>query len=83
MEGWWEVVLFILKGAPYLVAIPGQGTVCGQLKELQVKENEYVKEGQVLGYIAEPTKYYSVEGANIFFELTHEDKAIDPLNQMK
>jgi murein DD-endopeptidase MepM/ murein hydrolase activator NlpD len=58
-------------------------TVCGQLKELQVKENEYVKEGQVLGYIAEPTKYYSVEGANIFFELTHEDKAIDPLNQMK
>lgn len=57
--------------------------VCGQLKELQIKENEYVKEGQVLGYVAEPTKYYSVEGANIFFELTHEDKAIDPLNQMK
>ena len=57
--------------------------VCGQLKEMQVKENEYVKEGQVLGYVAEPTKYYSVEGANIFFEITHEDKAIDPLNQMK
>ena len=42
-----------------------------------------MKEGQVLGYVAEPTKYYSVEGANIFFEITHEDKAIDPLNQMK
>jgi murein DD-endopeptidase MepM/ murein hydrolase activator NlpD len=57
--------------------------VCGQLKELQVVENEYVKEGQVLGYIAEPTKYYSVEGANIFFELTQENKAIDPLDYMQ
>jgi murein DD-endopeptidase MepM/ murein hydrolase activator NlpD len=57
--------------------------VCGQLKELKVKANEYVKEGQVLGYIAEPTKYYSVEGANLFFEVTHEDKAIDPLDHMQ
>ncbi|WP_077611651.1 peptidoglycan DD-metalloendopeptidase family protein [Clostridium sp. Marseille-P2415] len=57
--------------------------VCGQLKELQVVENEYVKEGQVLGYVAEPTKYYSVEGANVFFELKHEDKAIDPLDHMQ
>jgi len=57
--------------------------ICGQLKELQVVENEYVKEGQVLGYVAEPTKYYSVEGANVYFELTHDDKAIDPLDQMQ
>ena len=57
--------------------------VCGQLKELQVTENEYIKEGQVLGYVAEPTKYYSVEGANIFFEVKHEDKAIDPLDYMQ
>jgi len=57
--------------------------ICGQLKELQVVENEYVKEGQVLGYVAEPTKYYSVEGANVYFELTHNDKAIDPLDQMQ
>jgi murein DD-endopeptidase MepM/ murein hydrolase activator NlpD len=57
--------------------------ICGQLKELQVVENEYVKEGQVLGYIAEPTKYYSVEGANVYFELTQDDKAIDPLDHMQ
>ncbi len=37
----------------------------------------------MLGYIAEPTKYYSVEGANLFFEVTHEDKAIDPLDHMQ
>lgn len=56
---------------------------CGQLKELQVAKNEYIKEGQVLGYVAEPTKYYSIEGSNIFFELLHKDKAIDPLNYMQ
>ena len=38
--------------------------VCGQLKELQVVENEYVAQGDVLGYVAEPTKYYSIEGAS-------------------
>ncbi len=57
--------------------------ICGQLKELQVVENEYVKEGQVLGYVAEPTKYYSIEGSNVFFELSHDDKAIDPLDYMQ
>uniref|UniRef100_UPI000B2AACE6 M23 family metallopeptidase n=1 Tax=Clostridium sp. NkU-1 TaxID=1095009 RepID=UPI000B2AACE6 len=57
--------------------------ICGQLKELQVVENEYIKEGQVLGYVQEPTKYYSVEGANVYFELTHDDKAIDPLDHMQ
>lgn len=57
--------------------------ICGQLKELQVVENEYLKEGQVLGYVAEPTKYYSKEGANIFFELQHDDKTIDPLDYME
>lgn len=57
--------------------------VCGQLKELQVVENEYVEEGQILGYIAEPTKYYSVEGSNVYFKLARDDKAIDPLDHMQ
>ena len=56
---------------------------CGQLKELKVVENEYIKQGEVLGYVAEPTKYYSVEGANVFFELVHEEKPVDPLDYMQ
>ena len=43
--------------------------VCGQLKELQVVENEYVAQGDVLGYVAEPTKYYSIEGANLYLDV--------------
>lgn len=57
--------------------------ICGQLKEVQVVANEYLEEGQLLGYVAEPTKYYSVEGSNVFLELKHEDVSVDPLNYLK
>ncbi|MFR5602463.1 MAG: peptidoglycan DD-metalloendopeptidase family protein [Lachnospiraceae bacterium] len=56
---------------------------CGQLKELQVVENEYLEQGQIMGYVAEPTKYYSVEGTNVFFELKHQDTVIDPLDYLE
>ena len=45
----------------------GYTAVCGQLKEIPVVENEYVRQGDLLGYVAEPTKYYAVEGTNVFF----------------
>ena len=46
-------------------------------------ENEYLEAGQVMGYVAEPTKYYSVEGVNVFFEMKHQDKTVDPLDYMQ
>ena len=58
----------------------GYGAVCGQLKEIPVVENEYLHRGDVIGYIAEPTKYYSVEGNNLYFEFLHEDEPIDALD---
>lgn len=69
----------------YVILNMGNGytAVCGQLKELKVVENEYIEEGQILGYVAEPTKYYSIEGSNIFFELEHDNTAIDPLDYMQ
>ena len=53
---------------------------CGQLKEIQVVENEYLEAGQVMGYVAEPTKYYSVEGSNVYFQLEHEGNKVDPVD---
>ena len=53
---------------------------CGQLKEIQVVENEYLEAGQVLGYVAEPTKYYSVEGSNVYFQLEHQGNKVDPID---
>ena len=53
--------------------------ICGQLKEVCAVEGEYLEAGQVLGYVAEPTKYYSVEGSNVYFKLMHDGKAVDPV----
>ncbi len=57
--------------------------VCGQLKSIPVSEGEYLERGQLLGYVAEPTKYYTIEGSNLYFELTHQDKTVDPLDYME
>ena len=57
--------------------------VCGQLKSVQVEENQYVTSGSVLGYVAEPTKYYSVEGNNVYFELRHQGKPVDALDYLE
>jgi len=57
--------------------------VCGQLKDIPVVENEYLYAGDTIGYIAEPTKYYAVEGANLYFELLHQEKPVDALDYLE
>jgi len=61
----------------------GYTAVCGQLKEIPVVENEYLNKGDVLGYVAEPTKYYSVEGVNLYFELLNGDEPVDALDYLE
>lgn len=56
--------------------------ICGQLKEVAAVEGEYLEQGQLVGYVSEPTKYYSVEGSNLYLEVMHQDKAVDPLNYL-
>lgn len=51
----------------------------GQLKELVVEEGDIVEEGAVLGYVSEPTKYYSKEGGNLYFQMTQNDASVDPV----
>ena len=58
----------------------GYTAVCGQLKEIPVVENEYVHRGDLLGYVAEPTKYYTVEGTNVFFEFLKDGVPVDALD---
>lgn len=35
--------------------------------------------GHVIGYVTEPTKYYSVEGSNLYFELRKDGVPVDPI----
>ena len=36
--------------------------------------------GKLVGYIAEPTKYYSVEGSNLYFALQKDGEPLDPVS---
>ena len=51
----------------------------GQLKDISVKEGQTVKEGDTIGKVAKPTKYYSEEGSNLYFQVMEKDKSVDPL----
>ncbi|MDO5408109.1 MAG: peptidoglycan DD-metalloendopeptidase family protein [Eubacteriales bacterium] len=69
----------------YLTLDLGNGytAICGQLKEVAAAAGEYLERGQLLGYVAEPTKYYTVEGSNVFLEMKHENRTVDPLDYME
>ena len=56
----------------------GYTAVYGQLKELNFEVGDMVQSGQVVGYISEPTKYYSVEGSNVYFQLLKNGVPVDP-----
>ena len=57
--------------------------IYGQLKELEVSAGDYVSQGDTIGYLAEPTKYYSVEGANLYFAMTKEGEPVDPMDYIR
>lgn len=50
----------------------------GQLNGINVALNSYVSIGDVIGAVAEPTKYYIREGSNLYLMLTLDDEPIDP-----
>ncbi len=51
----------------------------GQLKDLAVSAGQVVEAGDVIGYVNTPTKYYSVEGSNLYLKLQHGDAAVNPM----
>lgn len=61
----------------------GYSAVYGQLKEVPVEIGMYVNKGQTLGHLSEPTKYYSVEGPNLYFELLKDGVPVNPLDYME
>ena len=56
----------------------GYKAVYGQLKEVNFQVGDMVESGQVVGYVSEPTKYYSVEGSNVYFQILKDGVPVDP-----
>ena len=54
----------------------------GQLKEVPVKAGDYVDAKTVLGYVGQPTKYYSVEGCNVYFEMRKDGQPVNPMEYL-
>lgn len=61
----------------------GYEVTYGQLKDIAVAKGSYVEKGSLLGYVAAPTIYYSVEGTNAYFKLTLNGEPVDPLGQLQ
>lgn len=54
----------------------------GQLKDITVSEGGYVNKGDIIGSVAAPTKYYIVEGSNIYFKLTKDGIPVNPMTKL-
>lgn len=61
----------------------GYRAVYGQLKEIPQKAGDYVEAGEVLGYVSEPTKYFSVEGSNLYFQLEKDGSPVNPMEYLQ
>lgn len=61
----------------------GYSAVYGQLKEVPLQIGDYVGAGETVGYLSEPTKYYSVEGPNLYFEVMKDGEPVNPLDFME
>ena len=51
----------------------------GQLKEVSVSEGAYVAEGEIFAQVAEPTRYYTEEGCNLYMKLTKDGTPVNPV----
>lgn len=60
----------------------GDGYVAtyGQLADIQVEKDGYVKAGDKLGTVAAPTKYYTLEGTNLYFKLEKNGTPVNSEN---
>lgn len=53
--------------------------IYGQLEELAVEEGDVLEEGDLIGYVSEPTAYFTKEGSNLWLQVKEKDETVDPL----
>lgn len=50
----------------------------GQLNDINVTVNSHVEPGEIIASVAAPTKYYSVEGSNLYLKMTANGTPVNP-----
>lgn len=57
--------------------------IYGQMDVAGLEEGDIVEAGECLGTVAEPTRYYVMEGPNLYFKVMEGETAIDPTELLK
>ena len=61
----------------------GYSLVYGQLGNVALKVGDKVNAGEVIGTVNEPTKYYTLEGSNLYFQVLQDDQTVNPMLLLK
>lgn len=54
----------------------------GQLKDIVVNTDDALESGDLIGYVNEPSAYYTVEGPNLYLKLTENGNPVNPLDYL-
>ncbi len=54
----------------------------GQLKDIVVNPEDTIESGDLIGYVNAPTDYYTLEGPNLYLQLTESGNPINPLDYL-
>ena len=60
----------------------GYELLIGQLKEVPLNVGDTVQANTVVGYVSKPTKYYSLEGANVYYAMKKDGQPVNPTDYM-
>lgn len=54
----------------------------GQLKDVVVENGDILSDGDLIGYVNEPTRYFSLEGSNLYLKMTENGSPTNPLDYL-
>ncbi|MBB2184638.1 M23 family metallopeptidase [Lachnospiraceae bacterium MD1] len=57
----------------------GYSVVYGQLDNVSLEVGDMVNEGDIIGTVSEPTKYYTLEGSNLYFQVLENEQTVNPM----
>ena len=60
----------------------GYELLIGQLKEVPLNVGDTVEANTVVGYVSKPTKYYSLEGCNVYYAMKKDGQPVNPTDYM-
>lgn len=54
----------------------------GQLENVDVAVGDTIRQGQIIGTVSTPTRFYSIEGSHLNFRVTRDGEPVDPLDYL-